>query len=73
MHTYSQVYVEKAAEAAEKYKQDRETWFAESDPRLLRALNAQRRAKNLTRIHRPAAADADRKPLTGYMQYVLPS
>ncbi|KAI0764740.1 hypothetical protein C8Q74DRAFT_1370657 [Fomes fomentarius] len=64
------MYTDKAAEASEKYKQDRETWFAETDPRLLRALNAQRRAKNKQRIHRPAAADADKKPLTGYMQYV---
>ena len=68
IYNVPQRYRDLAAEAAEKFKQEREQWFANSDPRILRALNAQRKAKNLPRIHSPARAS--KRPLTGYLTYV---
>ena len=46
-------------------------WFENADPRLVKAINAQRRAKNKSAIHTPIARDT-RKPLLPYLQYASP-
>ena len=50
-----QVYRERAIVAQAEFAKRREEWFANTSPRLIRALNIQRRAANKSTIHVPAA------------------
>ncbi|KAI0746290.1 hypothetical protein C8Q80DRAFT_1271207 [Daedaleopsis nitida] len=63
-------YVDKAAEAAIEYKKAREEYFTNVDPRIVRALNAQRKAKGQYLVHAPPGL-LPRKPLTPYLRYFL--
>ena len=51
-----QVYRDKAASRVADWLKMRDEWYEKADPRLIRALNAQRRAANLSRIHDPRKA-----------------
>ena len=69
LHVALQPYKDQAAEARKKFEQDRMEWFTKTDPRLLRALNMQRRAKNLPLVHVPAGV-RPKRPMGSYMLYV---
>ena len=69
LHVALQPYKDQAAEARKKFEQDRMEWFTKTDPRILRALNMQRRAKNLPLVHVPAGV-RPKRPMGSYMLYV---
>ncbi|KAI0711679.1 hypothetical protein C8Q76DRAFT_737489 [Earliella scabrosa] len=63
-----QPYKDQAAEARKKFEQDRMEWFTKTDPRILRALNMQRKAKNLPLVHVPAGV-RPKRPMGSYMLF----
>ncbi|TBU28217.1 high mobility group box domain-containing protein [Dichomitus squalens] len=67
--TEKQPYREKAAALKAEYEAARARWFENADPRLIRAINAQRKAKNRLKIHSPLGSDP-RRPLPAFIQYM---
>lgn len=61
-----QVYLEKAKQARAEFEKARDEWHTKADPRLLRAVNIQRRAKNMPTVH----AYGVRRPLSPYIKCV---
>ncbi|OBZ77687.1 hypothetical protein A0H81_01691 [Grifola frondosa] len=65
-----QVYIEEAKEWNAKATKEREEYFTKVDPRILRAINVQRRSKGLPRVRAPKASEGDRRPMTAFFQYL---
>ncbi|KAI0699743.1 hypothetical protein C8T65DRAFT_658992 [Cerioporus squamosus] len=63
-------YREKAESLKEQFAKEQEEWYKTTDPRILRAINAQRKAHNKLGIRVPQHL-RDKRPLSPYMMYMV--
>ncbi|KAF7303791.1 hypothetical protein MIND_00608800 [Mycena indigotica] len=62
-----QVYIERSNELKRQARIARDKWFEETDPAILRRINAQRKAKNKKRIHN--RSEERKRPLNPYLLF----
>ncbi|RDX49447.1 hypothetical protein OH76DRAFT_1403674 [Lentinus brumalis] len=65
-----QAYTERAESLKEQFAKAQEEWYGKTDPRILRAINVQRKAQNKPAIRQPAHL-RPKRPLSSYMLYMM--